>query len=409
MKTDYFHISEVEPDELLQVLLEHFSEAKGIGERVRLFQKRDMHHSLEVTRDEAGNIKSIKPSKDFPQSELEEIDKKIQDILLTERGEKVCQLICFCDTQITGYFRYKDLFQILPIPDDAPKPKHGLADYPFILEVLYKPCLTSMIDTSRRREKIVIYTRLLNLFSNQFISPGQRYTQFGWALKTDDPSSLTSEWVQMGYVYNGLKGNSDDFSPIEGINPIERVPYQKYYGEFPFRSLQALTLPDNLELSLNKAFALDKPAWRRFFMSSSWYAQYRHTWEESHSSAFIAMVTSLECLAQEKEVCPICKQPLMENEDDFCKCGQPRYRVTKHFQEFLKRYFPSIDQFPKEKKALYQVRSQLAHGMDLLQADLEPWKYTFGAQKDEQENLQRNLYFIVGVAIYNWLHMMPHL
>ena len=143
-------------------------------------------------------------------------------------------------------------------------------------------------------------------------------------------------------------------------------------------------------------------------MACSWYAQYRHTWEESHSSAFIAMVTALECLAQEKEVCPACKQPLLENEEDICQsCGQPRYRVTKHFQNFLKKYFPFIDQFPKEKKILYQVRSQLAHGMDLLQADLEPWKYVFDAKIQEQEHLLRNLYFIVGTAIYNWLHAVP--
>ncbi len=112
--------------------------------------------------------------------------------------------------------------------------------------------------------------------------------------------------------------------------------------------------------------------------------------------------------AQEKEVCRTCNQPLLENADDICaSCGQPRYRVTKHFQDFLKKYFPYIDQFPKEKKTLYQVRSQLAHGMDLLQADLEPWKFLFDAKVQEQNNLQRNLYFIVGIAIYNWLHTVP--
>src|SRR5207248_11149297 len=145
----------------------------------------------------------------------------------------------------------------------------------------------------------------------------------------------------------GLKGTLDDFSSVEGINPIDRVPNQTYYDKFPFRTLTPLTFPDNLEQSLDRAFVLDKPTWRKFFMACSWYAQYRHTWEESHSSAFIALVTALECLAQEKEVCRTCIQPPLENEEDICSsCGQPRYRVTTHFKNFLKKYFPFIDQFP---------------------------------------------------------------
>ena len=402
MKKDYFHVNDVETQELIQVLLEHFSQSKGAYR----FQRPNTQHFLDVACDDIGNIKSIEPSRGFPEDELEEIEKKIQDTLLAKPSTKVSQIICFCDTKITGYFRYKDLFQILPLPDDATKPNNiGLADYPFILEATYEPCPSPMIDNSRRKAKAVVYTRLLNLLSDQMISPGSRYTQFGWALKTEDPGTRVSEWSQLGYVYPGLKGAMDEFSSVEGLSPIERVPYQTYYTAPPARSLNPLTLPDSLEQSLDKAFSLSGATWRKFFMACSWYAQYRHTWEESHSSAFIALVTALECLAQEKEVCRTCSQPILENEEDICpSCGQPRYRVTKHFQDFLKKYFPFIDQFPKEKKILYQVRSQLAHGMDLLQADLEPWKFLFGAKEQEQNTLQRNLYYIVRIAVYNWLH-----
>ncbi len=115
-------------------------------------------------------------------------------------------------------------------------------------------------------------------------------------------------------------------------------------------------------------------------MACNWYAQYRYTAKESRSSAFIALVTALECLGE-----------------------QPRYRVTVHFKEFLKKYFPAIDQFPKEKKIIYQVRSQLAHGADLLRADLEPWNFLVDATEEDQGQLQRNLLYIARLAIYNWL------
>jgi hypothetical protein len=205
-------------------------------------------------------------------------------------------------------------------------------------------------------------------------------------------------------MYSGLKVKIDDFSSVENINPIERVPFLKYYVALPERTLIPLRLSDDLERSLDKAFALDKSTWRKFFMACSWYAQYQRIWEVSHSSAFIALVTAIECLAQEKEVCDICKQSILENDEDICpSCGQPRYRVTKHFQDFLKKYFPGIDLFPKEKRTLYHVRSQLAHGSDLLQADLEPWNFFLDLKRQEQYHLQRNLYFIVGITIYSWL------
>lgn len=399
MKKDYFHVSEVDPQELFCILLDHFSQAEGTK-----FQRPGTQHFLELILDDAGKIKHIQWSKGFPTSELEEIEKIIQDALFTKHETKVHQVIAFCDTQITGYFRYKDMFQVLPMPEDAPKPKFGRADYPFILEVSYETSRNWTIEAIRQKEKAVLYTRLLNLLSEQAISLGRQSTHSGWVLKTEDPSNITSEWKEVGFMYPGLKGTIDDFSSVENINPIERVPFKTYYTALPARTISPLKLSDDLERSLDKAFALDKSTWRKFFMACSWYAQYRYIWEVSHSSAFIALVTAVECLAQEKEVCDTCKQPILENDEDICpSCKQPRYHVTKHFQDFLKKYFPAIDQFPKEKKTLYNVRSQLAHGSNLLQADLEPWNFFLDVKRQEQYYLQRNLDYIVGIAIYIWL------
>ena len=376
-----------------QILLEHFSNAEGTK-----FQRPDTQYSLEMISDEEGNIERIQLSEDFPLSELEEIEKKIQDTLLTEQETKVCQLIAFCDAEVTGYFRYRDLFQILPMPDDAPKSMFFIpSSYPFILEVSYQSCPNPMIEGTRQREKAVIYTRLLNLLSNQGISPSPLVAQSGWVLKTENPSNITSEWKQLGYIYPGLKGTMDNFSSVENINPLERTPFITYYFEPLTKPHVPLTLPDTLEQTLDKAFALDKSNWKKFFMACSWYAQYQQIWAVSHSAAFIALVAAIECLIQEKEVCDFCKQPILENAEDICpSCRQPRYRVTKRFQDFLKAYFPAIDSFPKEKKLLYQVRSQLAHGSDLLQADLEPWKFFLDVKRQEQYRLQRILSYITG-------------
>ena len=84
MKKDYFHVSEVEPQELMQVLLGHFTLSQNTRELVYTFQKQNTQHFLEVVCDEDGTVKSITPSKGFPSDELDEIEKKIQETLKSE-------------------------------------------------------------------------------------------------------------------------------------------------------------------------------------------------------------------------------------------------------------------------------------------------------------------------------------
>ena len=66
MEKDYFHLNDVEPQELFCILLGHFSHAEGTK-----FQRPDTQHSLEMISDEAGNITRIQLSGDFPSGELE--------------------------------------------------------------------------------------------------------------------------------------------------------------------------------------------------------------------------------------------------------------------------------------------------------------------------------------------------
>src|SRR5947207_329316 len=158
MRNDYFSVKGVDFHELFSVLLDHFSQAEGVK-----FQRPGTHHFLDLLVDDMGNGERIQYSKGFPTKEREEIEKNIQNILLTRHETKVQRVFVYCDTQIKGCFRYKDLFQVLPMPDEAPEPSFSLSDHPFILEVSYESCPSWMVEASRKRAKVVLYTRLLNL------------------------------------------------------------------------------------------------------------------------------------------------------------------------------------------------------------------------------------------------------
>lgn len=398
-----FHLMEVNHKELLQIMLIFFGRAESKPKGYR-YQKDGTDYFLEVQLDRTGKIVKISPSKAFPSEELSNIESKIKETLINNQVPGIGQIVAFSSEKVEGYFRYKDLFQIIPIPDIAPKPEVMVADHPFLLQFSYIACPNMTIDSMRRSEKSTVYINLLNLFSNVRITSGSRYARFSWIMNTEDPNNWTSEWRQEGYTYKGFSGKIDQYTPIDKFPLIKQILHQKYYLGLPVITSRPLKFPDNLEKSFDLALSLNGQDWEKFFMACSWYYQTEAIWGESNSSSFLALVNAIECLTEKPEKCPECGQTITEGIERCNSCSQPKYRVTKKFKKFLEKYVPFLEKrFSKEKKLLYEVRSKLSHGLNLLIRDLEPWYFMMNIQAEEQYDLQRNLNFITRTAIYNWL------
>ncbi len=401
---EYLHLNEVDSGELMNVLLHHFHNSQNISSGVYRYQEKDQPHYLEAHANvESGKIQKFVLSKDFPEDELKKLEKTVKDNIL-KKSPSIAQDIIFCHEKVSGFFRYKDKFQILPVPEGSAMPVLGLKDYPFLIEFSYNASSDTMIDWSRRRKEATVYTRILNLLVNQHLRLSRNDGRTHWVMDIDETTNKASySFKQEGYAPEGMKGKMEEFSDTSKLTEMNKVAFQDYYTKTLGITSDPLCIPDNLEESLDVVFNLSERDWDRFFMSCSWYSQSSEVWRESSSSAFISLVTALECLVGEREKCECCNQELPDKLE-FCECcKQPRYQVTKGFKEFLERFVPFIDSFPREKKALYGIRSKLAHGVDLLQQDLQPWSFTMNVKKDEQDMLHRNLHFISGVAVYNWL------
>jgi hypothetical protein len=387
-----FHLKEINHQELLMALLSFFGHCEGIGPRGYRYKKDSVDFFLDVQLDKAGKIAKINPSNGFPCGELNKIENKIKEILIDNQILKIGEKVGFAPQRLEGCFRYKDLFQIIPVPDAAPNPpKMMLEGHPFLLQFSYTSCPNMLINLARQKEKSTIYVMLLNLFSNVGITLGPRYARFFWTVCEREPNNVTSEWKCEGYSYKSFPRKTDEYTPIDNFSPIRRVPYENYYKPLAKIS-NLLDFPDNLEKSFDLAFSLNPEDWKKIFTACSWYYQATDIWKESNSSAFIALVSAIECLIDKpkKEVCKY--------------CGQQKYGVTKGFKEFLKKYTPSFErQFPREKELIYKVRSSLSHGLDMLMRDIEPWYFATNVRAEEQDTLQRNLSFIARTAIYNWL------
>lgn len=128
-----------------------------------------------------------------------------------------------------------------------------------------------------------------------------------------------------------------------------------------------------------------------FAIASTWFSQTPILWHESSSAALISLVSAIEALLEKKsEICE--------------KCNQPKFSVTKRFRAFLERYVPDVKKdYPEELKEIYRVRSDLAHGADLLLADLEYWNFMGAARQQRQEHMQWNFHQIASTALVNWV------
>lgn len=397
----YLHLHEVDLWELMNVLLHHFSLAQNPTPFITKYQREDNPHSLELITKEDGQIEKVIFSDGFPREQLEQIDQKIKDALLTT-DQQIGADILFCRERITGYFRYKDIFQIIPVPDNAPMPEVGFRDYPFLLQFKYTKSNDGVIDYSRRRKKAVIYTRLLNLLVNQRVRLLRNNAQAYWTLNvTESPIKMSSSYRQEGYTFEGLSLVPANFTEMSGIDEIEKVPFQKYYTNKGVTS-DPLKIPDNIERSLDRIFSLTSQDYDRFFRACTWYEKGQLIWEESSSSSFVAMVSAIEALIGEKTRCKTCGQDVPESLLICKECKQPRYQSAKNFKEFIAKYVSDLDSMPKEAALLYTMRSSLAHGAKLLQQDLRPWNFMNPAHQNESQ-IQGNLFHITGIAIYNWL------
>jgi hypothetical protein len=102
---------------------------------------------------------------------------------------------------VDGYWRYRDEWQIVPAPPQAPRPDVVIADHPFIVE-LRLPSYPSrtMLDATIRMRRAWELQLILNLALR---GPIKRFSARGpdhtWAYVPDSHGKVSAEWVQPGY------------------------------------------------------------------------------------------------------------------------------------------------------------------------------------------------------------------
>lgn len=302
------------------------------------------------------------------------------------RPRHVMSVVFFSTVPTTGWWRYRDRFQILAMPPEAPRPPRVFAGvHPALLEVAYDGSEINTLDEFRG----AVATREVNrLLSALLRGTEDRLGQFArqdWVVLQETDASgaqhRQSHFGQLGYSWRGERATRElDFTPIpDSAIQLKTVPKDEYYAQQGISELDVLTLPDNLQASLDSYFGLPIDEQDKTLRWCHWLNHARQVAALSPSASIIAAVQSVEALLP----------------------SDPS--IGKRFKQFLEQYAPG-ESHTKYRDLLYRSRSRLAHGGALLTGELRHLAFrdfipkSWGEREDGEQAL-----VISRLAGTNWL------
>jgi hypothetical protein len=308
------------------------------------------------------------------------------------RTPTVWRVVLFASLPVKGAFRYRDRWQIRPVPEDAPQVPFVMAPHPFVLEAkgsaVSDPFVRWLQGGKLLREAELILSLVLHggLSPDRSSSPSHEWVVLpGWEYSEDHPSP-TSVLAQTSYFMPTMPGPGDDFSDIAGIEPIRLIPGNDYFERRGISVDKTLELPANLAAVVDAVHALPPGDRDRFFRSAYWFSRAGGAWRLSQSLSYICLINSIEVLTPHgvEDRCPTC---------GLNRAPGP----TARFRDFVERYAGDVP----DRSRLYQIRSRLVHGDQILQSD-QPSGFAFTPHLWEEREQHERARRVAQAAVINW-------
>lgn len=322
------------------------------------------------------------------------------------------------EVPVLGYFRYRDIFQILPPPPEAPLPSSTTGTYPFVIELSYQASTVGRkmpdiyaidghvpggyvidapivnIETAQEKRKHLLL--LLTAFGNfRMFTPSNHQ---GWFISHGTAGTEVADksphWGQECYFVPGYQLSSEGFTEPKAPPVIQSDP-SAYWGS---ALDQPRGFPSIISDLLDAAHMISDDAKLALLASCSLLDQGISLWQTHPSLSFASCVSSLEALiefehkAQKLEPCP--------------KCEHKHFQVTKKFLEFFAKYGSPTPEFRKYAKKIYDYRSEILHCGKLFLGDVFLEKFASMDGADDRE-LHRSLIRVCRICIVNWVLAKP--
>ena len=308
--------------------------------------------------------------------------------------------VLFATMPVNGAFRYEEVFQILPVPSEAPRPSVLIADHPFLLQFKYKSSQNSLVRAARRTAQARRLKLLLSVLLEGGVRSAGSFSRHHWVIPPFDPAPappLRSTWCQEMYTFESLGTvvASQVFADITSIESLPLIDPVEYYTRVGIQSGQTLSAPATLPDLLARFFCGSSDDQERFIRASFWFSHAHNVYPDSRSAAFTALISAVEALIPAEEKigdCPMCRRALSKG-------------AKRRLNEFLDQYAPTEPKFQASRVALYyQFRSQLTHGGALSHLDRDFFSFGLGGQRQEEQELLDEVWQLVRIVLVNWLY-----
>jgi len=415
-------LAKLNAPDLRALLTEVFGFQSYKGQRtIRYFNQSG--HGLSLTylanrsdRNPFGVVKELVRGPDLTESDVTRL-LELYDILNGQEVPQLDSLFYFSNRRVTGWWRYRDQFQILPPPAGAPLPTTLLGDWPFIVQARFGAPNQSGLTMRRRMQTRSNLSLLLPvLLIGPTYQPHTYRALKHWVIppsnRTLPPRSLTdrlltalrlrqrpleapfhigqSMYAQEYYHVEGWAPPvGPELSAVDGMDAALVVDdHEAYYRPTGISGEEVVQVPSVLPQLLDNYLNLNEDVARQYRRACYWFNLARFFWDYSASTSFIAYVVAVESLLPEEapHTCPTCDAPHHPS-------------ITRALREFINAYVPD----PPDRNQFYRVRSDITHGSTLLQFDLwEEFNGFFPSEIDQRNEIE-SLNYVCRIALVNWL------
>jgi hypothetical protein len=324
------------------------------------------HDHLLLVRWDDDEIKAITKGRKLKQESIDRLIRLVQSNLIGQAPNEFGADVLLAGCPVPAGFRCDSIpLQILPPPDHAPRPPWISADHPFVLEFPLPRCELPELRFQRRSRRATEWARALNVFLPTRIQfQGPRIRQC-WGMSIDEHHEC--RWVQQQYAYEPF----NIFSPAlsGGVPQLKSIPFSRTNSNIKAqfqagRPIDELWIPNDLTPNLEAFAALQRRDRIRFLRAATAIYAANDAWETSVSSHLIACVQAIEALSE-----PVRSPPRRCRWHPFRKNPEP----TAAFRAVCERYAPAELATKRVLNALYDLRSDIAHGRRFFYLDELPW------------------------------------
>ena len=355
------------------------------GARIETITSQDQCRQVQIHYNKKGKIKDVLTIQGFDTSSEIQL---LRSTLLENQVQKFAQRVIYTTNKLRGYFRIDNVLQVLPIPTGRDDNLFTIAGEPLHFEFSYMGSQDHFINSQRAERRCRELVRLLNVLLRDSVKLGPRYSTEEWFY---DFESQVNKTAFIGFADTTMGNPSNSFLSTGELTQATCASPLEYYENMLVMSGDDMVFPSNLQLLLSTYSHLSGEEKKTYELAISWYSDAQGIEAVSSSACFNALTTAIECL-------------LDDNVEKCNECSQPKYEISRKFNEFLLQYVPmgnDIDRAKKKFKDLYLTRSTLVHGSGKYAHDLFSNMGGFETSRDRAE--LRLMIQIVKVALINWL------